>query len=140
MDYLRRNKTMQMYQRKITVSLDCGLHLFREMLNGKWKMNLLFFIDEWIKRPGELRRKIPDTTRRVLDTQLNQLVAHGLLTKTVFAELPLKVEYELTGLGRTLMPIIKTIASWGEDNRPEIERRIRGGTSKEFAAAFANKK
>ncbi len=118
-----------MYQRKINVSLECGLHLFREVLNGKWKMNLLYFIDEGVKRPGALRRKIPDTTRRVLDTQLLQLVAHGLLTKTVFPEHPLKVEYELTGLGRSLMPIIKAIVSWGEDNRTEVERLIRGAYS-----------
>ena len=114
-----------MYQRKIPVSLDCVLNLFREVINGKWKMNLIFFIHAGIKRPGELKRQIPDTTRRVLDTQLNQLVAHGLLTKTVFPGLPLKVEYELTDLCKPLIPIINTIVSWGEDNRTELEELIK---------------
>lgn len=114
-----------MYQRKIPVSLDCALHLFREVLNGKWKMNLIYFIHAGIRRPGELKRHIPDTTRRVLDTQLNQLVAHGLLTKTVFPGLPLKVEYELTDLCKPLIPIINRIVSWGEGNREELQMLIK---------------
>ncbi len=114
-----------MYQRKIPVALDCGLHLFREVINGKWKMNLIYFIHDGIKRPGELKRRIPDTTRRVLDTQLNQLVAHGLLAKTVFPGLPLKVEYELTDLCKPLIPIINAIVLWGEDNRPELVALIK---------------
>lgn len=109
-----------MYQKKIHIPLDCGLHLFREVLNGKWKMNLIFFIHEGIKRPGELKRKIPATTRRVLDTQLNQLVNHGLLKKRIYEGLPLKVEYELTDLCLPLIPIINLIVMWGENNKAEL--------------------
>lgn len=113
-----------MYQKKIKVSLDCGLHLFREVVNGKWKLNLILFIHEGIKRPGELKRKIPGTTRRVLDTQLNQLVKHGLLRKTIYEGLPLKVEYELTDLCLPLIPIINSIVMWGEDNSDELKNLI----------------
>ena len=88
-----------MYKKKIPVSLDCGLHLFLEVINGKWKISLIWCIYSGIKRPGELQRKLPKASRRVLDTQLKQLTDHGILSKIIYDELPLKVEYELTVLG-----------------------------------------
>ncbi|MDR3681678.1 MAG: helix-turn-helix domain-containing protein [Flavipsychrobacter sp.] len=113
-----------MYQRKIPVSLECGLNLFREVTNGKWKIHLIYYIYTGIKRPGELQRKIPDATRRVLDNQLNQLIKHNLITKQVFDEVSLKVEYNLTPLGESLIPVIVEIVLWGEDNRVALEAVI----------------
>lgn len=112
------------YQKKIPVSLDCGLHLFMEVVNGKWKANLIWSVYSGIKRPGELQRNMPKASRRVLDTQLKQLVQHGILSKTTYDELPFKVEYELTSLGATLIPAITCIAQWGEDHRLELEKII----------------
>jgi DNA-binding HxlR family transcriptional regulator len=113
-----------MYERKIPVSFECGLHLFKEVVYGKWKMELIYYISAGIKRPGELQRKIPKATRRVLDTQLKQLADQGLISKTVFPGLPAKVEYGLTELGKTLMPVIETIGRWGEDHREELEKVV----------------
>lgn len=114
-----------MYEKKIPVLLDCGLHLFMQVVNGKWKANLIWNIHSGIKRPGELQRKMPDASRRVLDTQLKQLIEHGILSKIIFNELPLKVEYELTPLGESLIPAIIFIAQWGEDHRVELEKVIK---------------
>lgn len=113
-----------MYQKKIPVSLDCGLHLFMEIINGKWKINLIWCIYSGIRRPGELQRKIPKASRRLLDTQLKQLTDHGILVKTVYNESPLKVEYHLTPLGETLIPVIAVTAQWGEDHRQVLEKLI----------------
>lgn len=113
-----------MYKKKIPVSLDCGLHLFMEVINGKWKIALIWCIYSGIKRPGELQRKMPKASRRVLDTQLKQLMDHGIISKTIFNERPLKVEYELTSLGKTLIPAIMFTAKWGEDHREELEKSI----------------
>jgi DNA-binding HxlR family transcriptional regulator len=110
-----------MYEKKLPVELDCGLHLFMEVMNGKWKIGLIWSIHSGIRRPGELHRKISKASRRLLDTQLNQLVEHGILSKTSFDQLPLKVEYELTQLGQSLIPIIKLTAQWGEDHRGLLE-------------------
>ncbi|QHW00091.1 winged helix-turn-helix transcriptional regulator [Spirosoma endbachense] len=110
-----------MYERKLPVELDCGLHLFMEVMNGKWKISLIWSIHSGIRRPGELQRKIPKASRRLLDNQLNQLVEHGILSKTTFNQLPLKVEYELTPLGQSLIPIIELTAQWGEDHRSLLE-------------------
>lgn len=115
---------LMMYERKIPALLDCGLHLFKEVVNGKWKMELIYYISTGIKRPGELQRKIPKATRRVLDTQLKQLTAQGLIFKTIFTEPAPKVEYGLTELGKTLMPVIVTIARWGEDHREALEKVV----------------
>ncbi|MDJ1502786.1 helix-turn-helix domain-containing protein [Xanthocytophaga agilis] len=110
-----------MYERKLPVETECGLHLFMEVMNGKWKINLIWCIHSGIRRPGELQRKIPKASRRLLDTQLTQLVEHGILSKTSFDQLPLKVEYNLTPLGETLVPIIELTAKWGEDHRSVLE-------------------
>ncbi|NQX54439.1 helix-turn-helix transcriptional regulator [Pedobacter panaciterrae] len=113
-----------MYQKKIPLTLECGLHLFMQVMNGKWKISLIWSIYNGIARPGEIHRKLSDASRRVLDTQLNQLVDHGLLLKKVYDQRPLKVEYELTELGKSLIPVIKSTARWGEENRAVLEKKI----------------
>ncbi|WP_461450748.1 winged helix-turn-helix transcriptional regulator [Mucilaginibacter sp.] len=110
-----------MYERKLSVKLECGLHLFMEVMNGKWKINLIWCIYSGIKRPGELHRQMPKASRRLLDTQLKQLTDQGIITKTVFDQLPLKAEYELTPLGQTLIPVIEVTARWGETHRSILE-------------------
>lgn len=113
-----------MYTRKTPVTVECGLHLFMEVMNGKWKINLVWCVYNGIIRPGELQRKIPNASRRVVETQLKQLVQHNILSKKTYEVKPLKVEYSLTELGESLIPIIKSTAKWGEENREELEKLI----------------
>lgn len=110
-----------MYERKTPVALECGLHLFMEIMSGKWKISLIWCIHSGINRPGELQRKIKKASRRLLDTQLNQLIHHGILTKTIFDQKPPKVEYKLTSLGESLIPVIELTAKWGEAHRDVLE-------------------
>jgi DNA-binding HxlR family transcriptional regulator len=95
-----------MYERKIPPSLNCGLDLIGEVLYGKWKIRLLWFINEGNIRPSELQRKIPDASRRVLNIQLNELQEHELITKVIYPIVPPKVEYSLTEFGKSLIPVI----------------------------------
>jgi DNA-binding HxlR family transcriptional regulator len=113
-----------MYKRKIPIDVNCGLELAKEALLGKWKMHIIYFIAEGNKRPNELQKKIPGATRRVLNVQLNQLEEHGLVSKKIFAELPPKVEYALTELGRTALPVVMTLGEWGENNRDHLRYAI----------------
>lgn len=99
-----------------------GLGLFKEVLSGKWKILLIYHIHSGIRRPGELQRKIPNADRRVLTNQLGELVKHELVSKKVYSDLPLKVEYELTALGESILPLICQINQWGEDHREQIEK------------------
>jgi DNA-binding HxlR family transcriptional regulator len=109
-----------MYERKTTPNLNCGLDLIGEVLYGKWKIRLLWFINEGHKRPSELQRKIPDATRRVLNMQLKELEDHELVTKKIYPVVPPKVEYSLTEFGKTLIPVIGALGQWGDAHEERL--------------------
>lgn len=109
-----------MYEKKIPLSLNCGLDLIGEVLYGKWKIRLLWFINEGYKRPSELQRKIPDASRRVLYMQLRELEDHELITKKIYPVVPPKVEYSLTEFGKTLIPVIAVLGQWGDENQEQL--------------------
>ena len=113
-----------MYERKILPNLNCGLDLIGEVLYGKWKIRLLWFINEGYKRPSELQRKIPDATRRVLNIQLKELEDHDLITKKIYPVVPPKVEYSLTEFGKTLIPVISALGNWGDENEERLRSVI----------------
>ena len=103
--------------------MDCGLHVFKELLNGKWKLMLIYYISEEVKRPGALQ-KILGVDRRVMTKQLNELVHHGFVDKFSFDTKIPKVEYRLTALGISLLPLIISLEEWGEDNRAVLEEAL----------------
>jgi len=109
-----------MYERKIIPNLNCGLDLIGEVLYGKWKIRLLWFINEGHKRPSELQRKIPDAARRVLNIQLKELEEHELVTRKVYPVVPPKVEYSLTEFGKTLIPVIAALGQWGDEHEDRL--------------------
>lgn len=73
-------------------------------------------------RPSALQRNIPGVSRRVLNVQLNEMERHGLIGKTVYSQLPPKVEYYLADFGRTLLPIVEAMTQWGETHRAHLEQ------------------
>ncbi|MEO6684990.1 MAG: helix-turn-helix domain-containing protein [Dyadobacter sp.] len=113
-----------MYQKKIPLQLDCGLHLFKELLTGKWKLMLIYYISQDFKRPGELQRKIINADRRVMNQQLKELELHGFIRKKTYDSKIPKVEYEITQLGESLLPLITELEKWGEDHRNVLESAI----------------
>jgi DNA-binding HxlR family transcriptional regulator len=113
-----------MRERKIPLNLNCGLDLIGEVLYGKWKIRLLWFINEGYKRPSELQRKIPEASRRVLGIQLKELEEHGLISKIIYPVVPPKVEYSLTEFGQTLIPILSDLGNWGDQNEERLRSVI----------------
>jgi DNA-binding HxlR family transcriptional regulator len=113
-----------MKNRKIPLNLNCGLDLIGEVLYGKWKIRLLWFINEGNKRPSELQRKIPDASRRVLNIQLKELEEHELISKIIYPVVPPKVEYSLTEFGKTVIPIISALGNWGNENEIRLRNVI----------------
>ena len=109
-----------MYERKTIPNLNCGLDLIGEVLYGKWKIRLLWFIDQGHKRPSELQRKIPDASRRVLNIQLNELEKHELITRKIYPVVPPKVEYNLTEFGKTLIPVIAALGQWSDEHEERL--------------------
>ena len=121
-----------MYERKTIPNLNCGLDLIGEVLYGKWKVRLLWFINEGHKRPSELQRKIPDATRRVLNIQLKELEDHELVVRKIYPVVPPKVEYSLTEFGESLIPVIGSLGNWGDTH----QERLRVLISKKFNLAI----
>ena len=113
-----------MYERKIIPNLNCGLDLIGEVLYGKWKIRLLWFINEGHKRPSELQRKIPDATRRVLNIQLKELEDHELVVRKIYPVVPPKVEYSLTEFGESLIPVISSLGNWGDTHQERLRTLI----------------
>lgn len=113
-----------MYERKTLPNLNCGLDLIGEVLYGKWKIRLLWFINEGHKRPSELQRKIPDASRRVLNVQLKELEDHELVTRKIYPVVPPKVEYSLTEFGKTVIPVISALGQWGDEHEGRLREVI----------------
>jgi DNA-binding HxlR family transcriptional regulator len=102
----------------------CPVEATLDMIGGKWKGVILFRLMEGTKRFGELRKLLPKVTQRTLTQQLRELEADGLVARKIFAEVPPKVEYSLTDLGRTLKPVLVHLKDWGVKNVIErAERR-----------------
>lgn len=113
-----------MYERKIEPNLNCGLDLIGEVLYGKWKMRLIWFINQGHQRPSELQRKIPDASRRVLNIQLKEMEEHELVVRKIYPVVPPKVEYSLTEFGKSLIPVIGVIGQWGDENSERLRTVI----------------
>lgn len=91
----------------------CDANLTMKYIGGKWKALILFQLIEK-KRYNELKRSCVNITERALSLQLKNLEEDGLVKRTVHTlKPPLKVEYELTDFGKTLIPLLKAIAKWG---------------------------
>nr|WP_295870334.1 helix-turn-helix domain-containing protein [uncultured Chitinophaga sp.] len=104
-----------MYEKKNPKDLSCGIGVTLEIIGGKWKPCLINSIHKGIHRPSELARQNPTASKRVLSLQLKELEEHGVIRKVIYPVLPPKVEYFLTGLGESLLPIVALMETWGED-------------------------
>ena len=92
----------------------CPVEATLELIGGKWKGIVLYYLLDGRLRFSELNRKIGCVTQRMLTKQLRELEADGLVNRIVYAEVPPRVEYELTNEGCSLKPIISALKDWGE--------------------------
>ena len=84
------------------------------LIGGKYKALILWFLTEGTLRYGELQKKIPEATPKMLTQQLRELEADALIQRTVYPVVPPKVEYSLTALGKSMIPILESLYQWGE--------------------------
>ena len=92
----------------------CCASLTMGIIGGKWKTVILFHLMKGTLRYNELRKEMPSVTERTLSLQLKTLEEDGIVKRKVYtSKPPLKVEYSLTEFGKTLIPLIKSIAAWG---------------------------
>ena len=92
----------------------CPVETTLTLISDKWKVLILRDLMPGTKRFGELKKSIGTVTQKVLTAQLRQMEASGLLTRTVYAEVPPRVEYTLTDLGRSLRPVLDAMEAWGK--------------------------
>ena len=92
----------------------CCASLTMGVIGGKWKTVILYHLIDGTLRYSELRKLMPTVTERTLSLQLKKLEEDNIIQRKVYTKKPpLKVEYTLTELGKTLIPLIKSIADWG---------------------------
>ena len=94
----------------------CAVEAAIGLIDGKWKTVILYHLLDGTLRFGEIRRQIPSVTQRVLTHQLRDLEQDGLIERKVYAEVPPKVEYRLSPLGRSMEPILLALKDWGDKN------------------------
>lgn len=91
----------------------CGVAVSLEIIGGKWKGVILWHLCHKTLRFSQLRRRLQGVTQKMLTQQLRELERDGLVNRKVFAEVPPRVEYSLTDLGRTLEPTLRQLCEWG---------------------------
>nr|WP_231661455.1 helix-turn-helix domain-containing protein [Pseudomonas sp. CDFA 610] len=96
------------------------------LLSGKWKLEIMWLINQRVYRFGELRKAIPGITQHMLTAQLRELEADGLVTRTVFAEVPPRVEYEITEKARGLGPTMEALMIWWQEHGASVPVRSAG--------------
>lgn len=99
----------------------CAIHSAQHVIGGKWTLVTIWHLREGRMRFGELERAIGEVSQKALTDCLKHIEHEGLVSRTVHAEVPLRVEYELTPLGRTLLPIVEALTTWAERHQSEIQ-------------------
>ena len=93
----------------------CPVETTLMLIGNKWKVLILRDLMPGTKRFGELQRSVGHVSQKVLTAQLRDMEAPGLVLRTVYPEVPPRVEYSLTALGRSLKPILDVMGAWGEE-------------------------
>jgi DNA-binding HxlR family transcriptional regulator len=93
---------------------NCKAELALRVIQGRWKLLILRELIEGVRRFSDLQRGLSGVSQKVLTAQLRELEADGVVRRTVYAEVPPRVDYALTDLGRELIPVLEGLHAWGE--------------------------
>ncbi|MFE3378093.1 winged helix-turn-helix transcriptional regulator [Streptomyces anulatus] len=94
----------------------CGIDAAMDVIGGKWKVLILWALNERTCRFGELRRAVTGVTEKVLSSHLKELEDDGIVHREVYAEVPPRVEYSLTPLGLSLNAALEPLGLWGREH------------------------
>src|SRR5512137_280950 len=93
----------------------CPVEAALDVIGGKWKPLILWALGNNVMRFGELQKGLPGVNAKMLTKQLRELEEDGVITRTVFPEVPPRVEYAITDFGKTLIPILQALCNWGAE-------------------------
>lgn len=102
--------------------LRCPVEVTLSEIGGKWKLRILWHLLKGTKRFGELKKALPGITQQMLTAQLREMEAGGLISRTVYAVVPPKVEYCLTDYGISVEPILRLMYDWGANHQTRKQR------------------
>lgn len=101
--------------KQLNPEYQCAIDLVIDVIGGKWKVLILWNLNEGVKRFNELKRSLPNITQKMLTQQLRELEEHGLVERTVYQEVPPKVEYSTTEMGKKLQATLFEMCKWGDE-------------------------
>ncbi len=113
----------------------CPLRDILDRVGDKWSVLVVILLKDGTLRFSDLRRSVEGISQRMLTQTLRQLERDGLVRRTVYPSVPMRVEYELTALGRTLIEPLSALADWAENNRQTILAARTAYDCREEAAA-----
>ncbi|MFA6878109.1 MAG: helix-turn-helix domain-containing protein [Fusobacterium sp.] len=101
----------------------CSMELTMDLIGGKWKLRILWYLNIGTKRFSEIKKLIPNITSKILTSQLREMERDNLLTRKIYPEVPPKVEYSITKYGRSLHSALEEMCKWGNNyaNDHDIE-------------------
>jgi DNA-binding HxlR family transcriptional regulator len=114
---------MEKFLEKYTLTDQCPVRNILDRFGDKWSILVIMILGEGgVMRFKELNRAISDISQKMLTVTLRTLEADGLISRTIYPEIPPRVEYELTNVGRSLLPHIRNLSDWAADNFEVIEK------------------
>lgn len=115
-------ETSTNFENKKNLADECPSIYGAALISGQWTLSICCFLQYGKLRFGELRKCLPRITERMLTLQLRKMEHNKLVTRTVYAEVPPRVEYELTDIGIELIPILLMLEKWGEKHQNLIAK------------------
>ena len=114
----------------------CALDVTMDYVGGKWKTVILWYLRKSALRFSELNRKIPNITEKMLSMQLRKMEKDGFVKRTLYPEVPPRVEYSLTAEGKKLIPLLEELARWGRRRAEQQGRFVETKTGKQVKLNF----
>jgi DNA-binding HxlR family transcriptional regulator len=101
----------------MATSPTCPAESTAKLIGGRWKIVILWYLFQGVKRFSELQRALGSVSQKVLTQQLRDMERDGIVARTVYAQVPLKVEYSITPLGLSLKPVVEAMHRWGIEHQ-----------------------
>lgn len=111
----------------------CPIQISLSVFGGKWKPLILWFLRDEPLRYSEIHRKIPEITQTMLSKQLRELEVNDMIKRTVYPDIPPKVEYRITDNGRSVYPVLLALSDWGN----KYQKRMNGTWNQKCADTFS---
>lgn len=115
-------ETSTNFENKQALANECSEVYASNLISGQWSLAICCYLINGKHRYGELKKCLPNITERMLTLQLRKLEENKIVKRTVYAEVPPRVEYELTSIGYELKPIIKELEQWGKKHKVTINK------------------